>query len=487
VDNRGPLRTARAEENGIVSNNRTSRILVADDDPQTLKLFQTILAQEGYRVTAVEDGEVALSKVREEIFDVVLADLVMEPVGGLEILEATKRVNPGTLVVIITGNPSVESSVAALKKGAHDYILKPVNRDDLLHLVGKAIELRRLGEERRRTAEALQEQKKQNVELRKDLEAKYSLSNFLGESPRMRQVYELLREITRTDSTVLILGESGTGKGLVARTIHYNSSRKEHPFIETNCTVYTESLLNSELFGHEKGAFTGAISQKKGRFELANGGTVFLDEIGDISAATQLMLLRFLQERRFERVGGEKTLEVDVRVIAATNKNLLEGMEKGHFRNDLYYRLNVIPINLPALRERAEDIPLLSQQFLERFSKKIGKPVQGFSSDAMDALTRYRWPGNIRELENVLERTIVLAKNELIDVEDLPVNFRKNVQPRSDVGLSLYEHERLYILKKLAECKWNKKLAASVLGINRSSLYSKLKKYGINPRSPENS
>ena len=467
-------------------NNRTSHILVADDDPQTLKLFQTILAQEGYRVTAVENGQAALSKVQEEVFDLVLADLVMKPVGGLEILEATKRAHPGTLVVILTGNPSVESSVAALKKGAHDYVLKPVDRNDLLHLVGKAVELRRLGEERRRTAEALHEQKKQNVELRKDLEVKYSLSNFLGKSPRMRQVYELLQEITRTDSTVLILGESGTGKGLVARTIHYNSARKENPFIETNCTVYTESLLNSELFGHEKGAFTGAISQKKGRFELANSGTVFLDEIGDISAATQLMLLRFLQERRFERVGGEKTLEVDVRVIAATNKNLLESMETGSFRNDLYYRLNVIPINLPPLRERVEDIPLLSQQFLERFSKKIGKDVGGFSQEAMDALTRYRWPGNIRELENVLERTIVLTKSDRLGIDELPMSLRKNLQPRNDVGLSLYEHERLYILKKLAECHWNKKLTASVLGINRSSLYSKLKKYGINPRSPDN-
>ncbi len=465
--------------------NRSSHILIADDDPQLIKLFSTILTQEGYRVSTASDGQAALDKVQNEVFDLVLTDLVMDPVSGLEILDATKLNHPGTLVVIVTGKPSVESSVAALKKGAHDYILKPIARHDLLQLVGKAVELRRLGEERRRTTEALKEQKKQNVELRKDLEAKYSLNNFLGESPRMRQIYDLLREITRTDSTVLILGESGTGKGLVARTIHYNSARHEHPFIETNCTVYTESLLNSELFGHEKGSFTGAIVQKKGRFELANGGTVFLDEIGDISPATQLMLLRFLQERRFERVGGEKTLEVDVRVIAATNKNLLESMEKGHFRNDLYYRLNVIPINLPALRERMEDIPSLSRQFLERFSKKIGKPVHGFTEQALDALTNYRWPGNIRELENVLERTIVLSKSEIIAVDDLPVNLRKNLQPRSDVGLSLYEHERLYILKKLAECNWNKKLAATVLGINRSSLYSKLKKYGIDPRAPE--
>jgi len=462
-----------------------SHILIADDDPQTLKLFGTILSQEGYQVTTVDRGDAAIEKVRSEVFDLVLADLVMSPVGGLEILEATKRAHPETLVVIVTGRPSVESSVAAIKKGAHDYILKPVAREELVQLVGKAVELRRLGEERRRTVEALQEQKKQNVELRKDLEAKYALSNFLGKSPRMRQVYELLMEITRTDSTVLILGESGTGKGLVARTIHYNSSRRERPFIETNCTVYTESLLNSELFGHEKGAFTGAISQKKGRFELADGGTVFLDEIGDISPATQLMLLRFLQERKFERVGGEKTIEVDVRVVAATNKNLVESMEKGLFRNDLYYRLNVIPINLPPLRERVEDIPLLSLQFVERFAKKVGKSIGGFTPEAMEALSRYSWPGNIRELENVLERTIVLVKSEMIGIEDLPVSLRKNLQPRSEVGLSLYEHERLYILKKLAECNWNKKLAASVLGINRSSLYSKLKRYGINPHAPE--
>jgi DNA-binding NtrC family response regulator len=462
-----------------------SHILIADDDPQVLKLFGTILSQEGYQVTTVDRGDAALEKVRSEVFDLVLADLVMPPVGGLEILEATKRAHPETLVVIVTGRPSVESSVAAIKKGAHDYILKPVAREELVQLVGKAVELRRLGEERRRTVEALQEQKKQNVELRKDLEAKYALSNFLGKSPRMRQVYELLMEITRTDSTVLILGESGTGKGLVARTIHYNSTRRERPFIETNCTVYTESLLNSELFGHEKGAFTGAISQKKGRFELADGGTVFLDEIGDISPATQLMLLRFLQERKFERVGGEKTVDVDVRVVAATNKNLVDSMEKGLFRNDLYYRLNVIPINLPPLRERVEDIPLLSLQFVERFAQKVGKSIGGFTPEAMEALSRYSWPGNIRELENVLERTIVLAKNEMIGIEDLPVSLRKNLQPRSEVGLSLYEHERLYILKKLAECNWNKKLAASVLGINRSSLYSKLKRYGINPRAPE--
>ncbi len=468
-----------------MTQSRASHILLADDDPQIRKLFGTILAQEGYQVTTVERGEAALDKVRSEVFDLVLADLAMTPVGGLEILEATKRASPETLVVIVTGQPSVESSVAALKKGAHDYILKPVSREELVSLVGKAIDLRRLGEERKRTAEALQEQKKQNVELRKDLEAKYALSNFLGKSPRMRQIYDLLMEITRTDSTVLILGESGTGKGLVARTIHYNSTRRERPFIETNCTVYTESLLNSELFGHEKGAFTGAISQKKGRFELADGGTVFLDEIGDISPATQLMLLRFLQERRFERVGGEKTIDVDVRVVAATNKNLVESMEKGLFRNDLYYRLNVIPINLPPLRERVEDIPLLSMQFVERFSQKVGKSVGGFSPEAMEALTRYSWPGNIRELENVLERTIVLTKSELIGVEDLPTSLRKNLQPRSEVGLSLHEHERLYILKKLAECNWNKKLTASVLGINRSSLYSKLKRYGIDPRSPE--
>ena len=243
--------------------------------------------------------------------------------------------------------------------------------------------------------------------------------------------------------------------------------------------MYSEGILHSELFGHEKGALTGAVKQKKGRFELAHSGSIFLDEIGDISPATQLMLLRFLQERRFERVGGEETIEVDVRVIAATNKNLQEGMERGSFRNDLFYRLNVIPIHIPPLRERVEDIPTLGMEFLERVSKKTGKYMRGFSSEAMEVMTRYSWPGNVRELENVLERTVILSKGDLIEFSDLPPNLKDGAVEGAEVKLSLYENERLYILKTLAECNWNKKLAASVLGINRSSLYSKLKKYDI--------
>jgi transcriptional regulator with PAS, ATPase and Fis domain len=299
----------------------------------------------------------------------------------------------------------------------------------------------------------------------------------------MKQIHDLLREVTAADATVLIMGESGTGKGLLARVLHYNSPRAERPFVEANCAVYSEGILHSELFGHEKGSFTGAVKQKKGRFELAHTGTIFLDEIGDISPATQLMLLRFLQERRFERVGGEQTIEVDVRVIAATNKNLQEGMERGSFRNDLFYRLNVIPIQIPPLRERVEDIPILGMDFLERVSKKIGKPMRGFSSEAMEVLTRYAWPGNVRELENVLERTAILAKGSEIDATDLPPNLRDGPNGGADLKLSLAENERLYILKTLAECNWNKKLAASVLGINRSSLYSKLKKHQIGRES----
>jgi two-component system response regulator HydG len=295
----------------------------------------------------------------------------------------------------------------------------------------------------------------------------------------MAQIVELLREVCATDSTVLIMGESGTGKGLVARILHYNSHRASSPFVEANCAVYSEGILHSELFGHEKGAFTGALKQKKGRFELADGGTVFLDEIGDLTPSTQLMLLRFLQERRFERVGGEETLHVDARVIAATNKNLKEGMERGSFRNDLFYRLNVIPLLIPPLRERLEDIPVLGAEFLERYARKIGKPLRGFSDDALDAMMRYSWPGNVRELENVIERTVVLAKGERIEAADLPGALHESSGPMGDTRLSLLEHERLYILKTLAECNWNKKLAASVLGINRSSLYSKLKKHTI--------
>jgi DNA-binding NtrC family response regulator len=465
--------------------NPTANILLVDADPEAAREATGLLTRSGHRVVAVDRGTAALERLRAQTYDLAIVDLRLPDGEGVDLLEKMKGASPETPVVIAAAQPDVEAAIAALRKGAYDFLRKPVGEEELLALAEKAARIKQMGYERRRAAEELQSEKVKNFELRRNLQSQYAFGAILGKSPKMKQIHDLLKEVTATDSTVLIMGESGTGKGLLARILHYNSLRAERPFVEANCAVYSEGILHSELFGHEKGAFTGAVKQKKGRFELAHSGTVFLDEIGDISPATQLMLLRFLQERRFERVGGEGTIEVDVRVIAATNKNLQEGMEKGSFRNDLFYRLNVIPIQIPPLRERVEDIPTLGMEFLERFAKKMGKSMRGFSSEGMDVMTRYSWPGNVRELENVVERTLILSKGDVIEASDLPPNLRDGAAAGSDVRLSLNENERLYILKTLAECNWNKKLAASVLGINRSSLYSKLKKHEIG-REPQN-
>jgi len=462
-----------------------ANILIVDADAESTRTQTGILTRGGHRTVSVDRGALALERLRAQGFDLAIVALELPDTTGIELLARIKESCPETPVVLSALRPEVEATILALRRGAYDFLRQPIAEEDLLALAEKAAQLKQMGSERRRAVEELQSEKVKNFELRRNLQGQYAFSAILGKSPKMKQIHDLLQEVTATDSTVLVMGESGTGKGLLARILHYNSLRAERPFVEANCAVYSEGILHSELFGHEKGAFTGAVKQKKGRFELADSGTIFLDEIGDISPATQLMLLRFLQERRFERVGGEQTLEVDVRVIAATNKNLQEGMERGSFRNDLFYRLNVIPIHIPPLRERVEDIPTLGMEFLERVSKKLGKTMRGFSSEAMEGMTRYSWPGNVRELENVIERTVILAKGDLIEMSDLPPNLKDGAAEGAEVKLSLYENERLYILKTLAECSWNKKLAASVLGINRSSLYSKLKKYDIG-RNPMN-
>ena len=462
-----------------MNQNQAANVLLVDTDAAFVRWASDLLSRAGHRFVCAESAAVAVERLRAQTFDLALVGLRLPDMGGIEALERIKTAAPETPVAIVAEQPQVDVAIAALRKGAYDFLCKPASEDDVLRLADKAAQIRQMGYERRRAAEELQSEKVKNLELRRNLQGQHAFGAILGKSPKMKQVHDLLQEVTATDSTVLIMGESGTGKGLIARILHYNSLRAERPFVEANCAVYSEGILHSELFGHEKGAFTGALKQKKGRFELAHSGSIFLDEIGDLSPATQLMLLRFLQERRFERVGGEETLEVDVRVIAATNKNLQEGMEKGSFRNDLFYRLNVIPIQIAPLRERVEDIPVLGMEFLERVSKKMGKSMRGFSSQAMELMTRYAWPGNVRELENVVERTVVLAKGDLIEASDLPPNLKDGSAQGAEVKLSLYENERLYILKTLAECNWNKKLAASVLGINRSSLYSKLKKYDI--------
>jgi DNA-binding NtrC family response regulator len=457
---------------------RKASILVLDADPTFTRLVEETLSSAGHQLTAVDQESDALAKVRGHAFDMAIVDLERSGTGAA-FLEEMKRASVETPVAITGARLTVEAVVTAMRRGAWDVLRKPVTGEDVLRLAERAARIKELGTERRRAAEDLSAERARNAELRRSLQGQHAFSAVLGRSPKMKQILDLLREVCATDSTVLLMGESGTGKGLLARILHYNSHRATGPFVEANCAVYSEGVLNSELFGHEKGAFTGALKQKKGRFELADRGTVFLDDIGDLTPATQLMLLRFLQERRFERVGGEETLHVDVRVIAATNKNLQEGMERGSFRNDLFYRLNVIPLHIPPLRERAEDIPILGMDFLERSARKAGKPARGFSDEALDVLVHYAWPGNVRELENVVERSVVLAKGERIEIVDLPSSLREASGDGGDGRLSLQEHERLYILKTLAECNWNKKLAASMLGINRSSLYSKLKKHDI--------
>ena len=460
-----------------------AKILMITSDEGLASALSGVLTRRGCQVVVALGGAEGLRKAESRAYDLVLLDLTLSDMGPLEVLSRSKEASPQSPVFMVATSPSVESAVEALRRGAYDYLIWPVPEEELIRRVESALQIRRLGEVRRRAAEELQHEKVRNLELRRDLQARYGFAAILGKSQKMKQIHDLVLEITRSDSTVLIQGESGTGKGLISRIIHYNSQRCDKPFVEANCAIYSEGVLHSELFGHEKGAFTGAVKQKRGRFELADGGTIFLDEIAELPPGTQLTLLRFLQERKFERVGGEETLLVDVRVLAATNKNLAENMEKGTFRNDLYYRLNVIPIFIPPLRERSEDIPLLASRFLEECARKMGKSYEGFSDEALQTLMDYSWPGNVREMENAIERSVVLAKGDLITLADLPTNLKEIREERGDMKLSLYENERLYILKTLAECNWNKKLTASVLGINRSSLYSKLKKYGIGAES----
>ncbi len=324
----------------------------------------------------------------------------------------------------------------------------------------------------------LKRERNKNILLAKALEKRYSFGNIIGKSERMQEIYELISDISNTDSTVLIQGESGTGKELIARAIHFNGSRKNKPFIVANCSAYSQNLLESELFGHEKGAFTGAIRRKAGRFELAHGGTVFLDEIGEVSPPTQILLLRVLQDHRFERVGGEETLEVDVRVIAATNKNLMEEMKKGTFREDLYYRLNVIPIFIPPLRERKDDISFLASHFLEKFSRGKGKKIIDFSPEVMEIFLAHTWPGNVRELENVIEHAVIIGKKDEIYTKDLPQYLIQKPLQGEDL-VTLHDFEKDLILKTLKEMNWNKHKAAKKLKINRSTLYGKMRRYGL--------
>ncbi|MEO0115016.1 MAG: sigma-54 dependent transcriptional regulator [candidate division WOR-3 bacterium] len=441
------------------------RILVVDDEEIMRESLTDWLKEDGYEVLAVEDGFKALEAIQKQTFSVMLVDLKMPKMDGLEVLREVKRLGIETPVIIITAYATVDTAVAAMKEGAYDYIIKPFNPEELGLAIKKIIEHQHL--------------KKENILLRKELSKRYQFQDIIGKSPKMQAVFELIRTVAPTKSTVLIQGESGTGKEMVARAIHEASLRKDGPFIALACGALPETLLEAELFGHEKGAFTGANFQKKGKLELADGGTLFLDEIGDISPKSQVDLLRFLQEREFRRLGGTETIKVDVRIIAATNKNLLKLVEQGKFRDDLYYRLNVITITLPPLRERKEDIPLLITHFLEKYNIETGKRIEKISEAAMNILMDYHWPGNVRELENTIEHAVVVSEGNTIMPNSLPDFLKKKEPTPIDTSKSLEEMEKQHIIQVLKEQQGNISRAAEILGINRVTLYRKMKEYDI--------
>jgi two-component system response regulator HydG len=455
--------------------NKKNTVLVVDDDSAHRTMLRTLISGWGYAVLEADDGAAAIESVKAASCDLVLMDVRMVKVSGLEALEKIKSYNPAIPVIIMTAYSSVETAVEALKQGAHDYLTKPLDFDKLRLILERAMEHTRLKEE--------------NRILRERLGRQFDSQNIIGKSPAMIKLLETVAQVAPSEATVLIAGESGTGKELIAGAIHFNSLRKDGPFVKINCAAITETLLESELFGHEKGAFTGADRRKEGRFSQAHGGTLFLDEVSEMSLMMQVKLLRALQEREFNRVGGEATIQVDVRVIAATNKNLLEQINTGAFRDDLYYRLNVVELAVPSLTERKEDIPLLAQHFLEMFAAKNQKEIKGFTPRAMHHLIRYDWPGNVRELMNAVERGVVLARSPYLDEadflflkdallsgdEDQPVPANLAIEGDAPLG----EIEKTAILKTLEAAGGNKSEAARRLGITRKTLHKKLKTYGV--------
>jgi DNA-binding NtrC family response regulator len=449
-------------------------ILVVDDENEALVLMKELFEQNGYRTLTANDGEIALQMVEEEQPDIIVSDIVMPNMDGMTLLKKVKETNPDIAVIMVTANGAIENAVDAMKMGAKDYILKPFRLNEVLTKVQNLARLRMLEIE--------------NQVLRKEVRKKYNFDKIIGKTPIMTELFQRVEAVAPTPSTVLIRGENGTGKELIAHAIHYNSTRAKGPLVKVNCGVLSEGVLESELFGHVKGAFTGAHRDKMGRFEMAHGGTIFLDEIGDISLNMQVKLLRVIQEKEFERVGGNETIKVDVRIIAATNRNLEEAIAEKKFREDLYYRLNVIPIVVPPLRERKDDIPLLVDHFIKKFNADFNKTIQGVDEEALQALMAYDWPGNIRELENVLERAIVLSRSDILTVKDFPETI--GAQKRQNNHFSYVEGQQLndlveqfektIIEQALEKYNGNKLRTAEKLGIHRSTFMSKLKKYGIN-------
>jgi len=445
-------------------------ILIVDDDLAHRVMLRKLIGGWGYNVSEADDGAVAVEEVRKRSFDLILMDIRMVRVSGIEALEQIKQINPSIPVIIMTAYASVETAVSALKKGAYDYLTKPLDFDELQIAIGRATEFNRL--------------KKENEDLKRRLGEKFDRQSIIGQSPAMVRLLEMVEQVAPTQATILITGESGTGKEVIANAIHVNSNRKEAPFVKINCAALTETLLESELFGHEKGSFTGADKRREGKFVQADGGSIFLDEVSEMSPAMQVKLLRVLQERELTRVGGSDVVKVDVRVIAASNKDLKKEIREGRFREDLFYRLNVVALAVPPLRERSEDIPLLAQSFLKMFAERNGRAISGFTPQAMQMLAQYTWPGNVRELMNTVERAVVLSRAELIDAVDLAFPMADQADapapvrlPGSIEQLPLDEVERRSILEALAACGGNKSEAARRLGITRKTLRKKLEKY----------
>lgn len=450
-----------------------SKILVIDDEQSMRDFLSIMLKKEGHDVVAAENGSDALKAVQTEIFDLVISDVRMPGLDGIDVLKTVKEVSPETVVIMVTAYATAETAVEAMKLGAYDYITKPFKVDEIKLIIQKALEKGHL--------------RKENILLRREIESRSGFENFIGTSEPMQKIFSLIRQVADTRSTVLITGESGTGKELVARAIHFNSTRKDKPFVTINCGALPETLLESELFGYMKGAFTGAAANKEGLFEAANCGTIFLDEISATTPALQIKLLRVLQEREFMRLGGTTEIKVDVRVIAASNKDLLAEVSKGAFREDLYYRLNVIQIDLPALRDRKEDIPVLVDFFLNKFSS--GKGPKKMAPDALKMLMSYRWAGNVRELENTIERLMILTSGDTIRLEHVPDSV-KNLQPCAelipsdipDAGLDLEalleNAEKALLQKAMDKTGGVKTEAAKLLGLSFRSLRHRLQKYG---------
>jgi DNA-binding NtrC family response regulator len=445
-----------------------AKLLIVDDEKNIREGLEKALTIDGYEVELASDGKEALGMIEEGDVDLVITDLKMPHLSGEELMREALDSYPYLPIIILTGHGTIENAVEAMRNGAYDFLTKPLNIDKLSLIVNRALENSSL--------------KRQNRELLNQLKKKYSFENIIGKSTPMKKVFETIELVAPSRANVLIYGDSGTGKEMIADAIHHNSPRREKPYVKVHCAALPETLLESELFGHEKGAFTGAITRKRGRFELANMGTIFLDEIGEISPQTQVKLLRVVQQREFERVGGEIPIKVDVRIISATNKHLKKEIEKGNFREDLYYRLDVVSIVVPPLRERKDDIPLMVHKFIEEFSNENNKEVEGITNGALQALMAYRWPGNVRELRNVIESIVVLTKTTVISEQDIPGYILSKDEQSSlklPAGISMAEAEKRLIMFTLENSGGNKTRASEILNIGRKTLHRKLAEYGI--------